>query len=63
VTDRELARALTDRGADEAVRAITRLALDHGARDNVTAIVADVVARRSPRDGWLDYLPAGETPA
>jgi PPM family protein phosphatase len=59
VTDRELARALSDRDAAEAVGAITRLALGHGGRDNVTAIVADIVPRRSARDGWLDYLAAG----
>jgi serine/threonine protein phosphatase PrpC len=60
VTDRELAWALINRDAGEAVCEITRLALDHGGRDNVTAIVADVVARTSPRDGWLDYLPVGD---
>jgi PPM family protein phosphatase len=59
VTDRELERALTKQDAREAARDITTLALDHGARDNVTAIVADVVARTSPREGWLGYLPAG----
>ncbi len=58
LTDRELARALTDRDASAAVAAITRLALAHGSRDNVTAIVADVVPRRDARDGWLEYLAA-----
>lgn len=63
VTDRELAAALRLRQAGEAVREITRLALAHGGRDNVTAIVADVVSRTDPRDGWLDYLPAGDPSA
>jgi hypothetical protein len=36
------------------------LALDSGSRDNVTAIVADIVARARMREGWLDYLPAGD---
>ena len=33
------------------------LALGRGARDNVTAVVADVVPRTDPRAGWQDYLP------
>jgi PPM family protein phosphatase len=63
VADRELEQALTARDAGIAAREIARLALDHGGRDNVTAIVADVVARTHRRDGWLDYLPAAGTSA
>jgi hypothetical protein len=55
---RGLAQALSAQDAGLAAREIARLALDHGGRDNVTAIVADVVARTHLRDGWLDYLPA-----
>jgi protein phosphatase len=58
VTDLELEEALGAQDADIAAREIARLALDHGGRDNVTAIVVDVVARTHLRDGWLDYLPA-----
>jgi protein phosphatase len=57
VTDRQLELALSIRDPNEAVREITRLALASDARDNVTAVVADVVARSSPTHGWLDYLP------
>jgi protein phosphatase len=58
VSDRQIAQALELRDADAAVQRLARLALTQGGRDNVTAIVADVVARADPRDGWLDYLPA-----
>lgn len=63
VSDSEIEQALRTQDADMSVREITRLALDHGGRDNVTAVVADVVARTNPRDGWLDYLPGASTPA
>jgi PPM family protein phosphatase len=56
--DEELARALAGRDAAEAVAEVVRLALARGARDNVTAIVADVVPRTDPGDGWLGPLPA-----
>lgn len=56
VTDGELARALAEPDPERAVQATIRLALDLGARDNVTAIVADVVSRMNRRDGWLDYV-------
>lgn len=61
VSDRQIAEALTIRDPGVAVREIARLALDHGGRDNITAVVADVVARTNARDGWLDYLPAAHT--
>ncbi len=61
VTDRELAEAMGDNlDSGETASEIARLALAHGGRDNVTAIVADVVERTSPGDGWLDYLPVGD---
>jgi protein phosphatase len=58
VSDRQIAEAMQAPDADAVVRQLARLALDQGGRDNVTAIVADVVARTDPREGWLDYLPA-----
>jgi PPM family protein phosphatase len=61
VSDRQIAQALTARDAGVAVREITRLALEHGARDNVTAVVADLAPRTDPSEGWLDYLPAADT--
>ena len=61
VTDGDLERALGEPTPAAAVHKLTRLALDLGARDNVTAIVADVVPRTDPCDGWLDYLPIDGT--
>ena len=57
VTDRELAQALLIKDAEVAAHEVARRALGHGSQDNVTAVVADVVQRVSPRDGWLGYLP------
>jgi protein phosphatase len=62
VSEREIEEALLIQDAGIVVRRIARLALDHGGRDNVTAVVADVVERTSPRDGWLDYLPGAGAP-
>lgn len=61
VSDREIEQELLIQDAGMAVRRIARLALEHGGRDNVTAVVADVVERTDPRVGWLDYLPAAGT--
>lgn len=61
VSDGQIAHALAIRDPGVAVREIARLALDHGGRDNITAVVADVVARTNARDGWLDYMPAAGT--
>jgi protein phosphatase len=58
VTDGQIAEALKTPDAVAAVRELARRALDQGGRDNVTAIVADVIAGANSRDGWLDYLPA-----
>jgi serine/threonine protein phosphatase PrpC len=58
VADLQIGHALQTPDAGQVVRELARLALAQGGRDNVTAIVADVVARADPRDGWLDYLPA-----
>lgn len=56
LTDAELAVALRRPRPEEAVEEVTSMALAHGARDNVTAIVADVTRRTSRRDGWLGPL-------
>jgi serine/threonine protein phosphatase PrpC len=58
VCDEQISRALMIDDADTAVRELARLALEHDGRDNVTAVVADVVALTDQRDGWLAYLPA-----
>lgn len=57
VSDDEVARTLMMEDADAAVRQLARLALERGGRDNITAVIADVVPCSDPRDGWLDYLP------
>jgi PPM family protein phosphatase len=62
VSEREIEEALLIQDAGIVVRRIARLALDHEGRDNVTAVVADVVERTSPRDGWLDYPPGAGAP-
>ncbi len=56
--DELIARTVVIADADAAARELARLALGHGGRDNVTAVIADVVAAVDPRDGWLHYLPA-----
>jgi hypothetical protein len=33
-------------------------ALASGSGDNVTAVIADVITREHPDEGWLDALPA-----
>jgi protein phosphatase len=58
VDDIEIATLLRIRDATVAVRRLVDCALDRGSRDNVTAIVTDVMRRREPRGGWLDALPA-----
>jgi serine/threonine protein phosphatase PrpC len=44
--------------AGMAVRRLVSSALAHGSRDNLTAVIADVVSGTEPCDGWLDSLPA-----
>jgi PPM family protein phosphatase len=56
--DDVLAALLSTHDAAVAVRQLVDAALDHGSRDNVTAVIADVVAGRDARDGWLDSLPS-----
>jgi PPM family protein phosphatase len=58
VSDEQVAQALMVEDADAAVRGLARLALQQGGRDNVTAVIADVVASTDPRGGWLDYARA-----
>jgi serine/threonine protein phosphatase PrpC len=61
--DTELTTLLRIGDAAVAIRRVVDSALDHGSRDNVTAIVADVVGTRGPRGGWLAALPADGPPA
>jgi protein phosphatase len=52
VSDQQIAHALALPDAQAAANELARLALDQGGRDNVTAVVADVVPGTDPRDGW-----------
>jgi protein phosphatase len=58
LTDHEIACALTNAPCGEAARKLVELSLDAGSRDNVSAVVADVVVREGAEGGWLPALPA-----
>ncbi len=58
LTDGQIAGLLNIPNAELAVHRLVDAALACGSRDNVTAIVADLVTGAQPRDGWLDALPA-----
>ena len=57
LADEQVAECLRVDEATEAVNRLVAAALDRGSRDNVTAVIADVVAREDPGEGWLDALP------
>lgn len=58
VSDPELTALLDRTRATFALRALIDAALERGGRDNLSAVIADVVAGRDPTDGWLSVLPA-----
>jgi serine/threonine protein phosphatase PrpC len=58
IADDQIAGLLATRDPRAVAQALIEVALHQGATDNITAIVADVVARVEPDDGWLDSLPA-----
>lgn len=58
LTDDEIAAELLAPAADAAARQLVCRALDAGSRDNVSAVVADVIARHDAVEGWLPALPA-----
>jgi PPM family protein phosphatase len=62
LVDAEVAELLRINDAAVAVRRLVDSALDHGSRDNITAVIADVVNGRDPGDGWLDSLPGPSQP-
>ena len=63
LTDEQIAELLGVPDAGRAARQLVEAALHHASRDNVTAIIADVVAGGPPQDGWLDALPPSAGPA
>jgi PPM family protein phosphatase len=58
IADDQIAGLLGLRDPRGGAQAPIDFALQQGAKDSITAIVADVVARVDPDDGWLDSLPA-----
>lgn len=62
VADDEIARLLAEPSRELAAERLIAAALDAGARDNVSVVLADVVATDEPMVGWWDALPAA-TPA
>ena len=57
LTDDQVAEFLAIEESAEAVRCLIDAALAHGSRDNVSAVVADVIASADSGEGWLDALP------
>jgi PPM family protein phosphatase len=57
VTDDRIAVALRTPSCAAAARDLVDLALAAGSRDNVSAVVADAIARHDAAEGWLRALP------
>jgi PPM family protein phosphatase len=58
LTDDEIAAELLAPAGDAAAQQLVGRALDAGSRDNVSAVVADVIPRHDAAEGWLPALPA-----
>jgi PPM family protein phosphatase len=56
LTDDRIAATLRAAPCAAAARQLVDLALDAGSRDNVTAVVADVIVRADAAEGWLRAL-------
>jgi serine/threonine protein phosphatase PrpC len=61
--DEVIARLLSAGSRETAAAALVNDALRAGSRDNVSAVVADVVARTDVDVGWLDALQAPGSPS
>jgi serine/threonine protein phosphatase PrpC len=61
--DDQIAEAMALSESEAVAHALTRRALEHGGRDNVTVVIADVVERTNPDEGWLDALPLADSAA
>lgn len=57
LADDQVAEFLEVKDAKLAVGQLVDAALECGSRDNITAVIADVVGHDRPDDGWLDALP------
>jgi PPM family protein phosphatase len=55
--DPEIAVLLGIEDPQTAVRQLIDAALENGSRDNITVVIADVIPRADPHDGWLSALP------
>ena len=58
VGDEDIATILGAHHRDEAAQQLVSTALHRGGRDNISLVVADVVAAEQPEQGWWDVLPA-----
>ena len=58
IDDETIAAALEVSSNAECAHQLVQKALDAGGRDNISVIVADVVARGDSNPGWLDAVPA-----
>lgn len=57
VPDDEIARLLADPSRELAAERLVASALDAGGRDNISVVIADVMASDEPTAGWLDARP------
>jgi protein phosphatase len=57
VPDADIARLISGASRDVAAKRLIEAALQAGGQDNVSVVVADVVAADDPSTGWLDALP------
>jgi hypothetical protein len=57
LADAKIAKLLRIKDPAVAVRRLVDCALEHGSRDNITAIIADVVTRSQPCDRWRASAP------
>ena len=57
LADDQVAEFLEVKDAKLAVGQLVDAALECGSRDNITAVIADVVGHDRPDDGWLNALP------
>jgi protein phosphatase len=57
LVEEQITDALKERSREAAAAQLVSLALGAGGKDNISAIIADIVPRDDPAAGWLDALP------